>query len=681
MISAPAHGKPFPLRETIQTCKAIDFSGHRSHAEIERMNTYISLNNRQTLGRSRSADVRLSNPDVSREHLRIERIEGRFHAYDLTNTSPLDMAAKSGSRLNGKYFNESILVFGDRLAVGSYTFRFDGKGLLPIGAYAGATVKVQNLVKKVGEKTILDNISLEITRGNFVGILGTSGAGKSTFLDAISGIRPGTGGIVTIDGVEVEEFVRQSVSMSGYVPQSDIIHFELTVREAVWFSALLRLPSGIPYNIISDCVETTLKRLDLSHIANVQIAKISGGQQKRVSIATEILSRPFILFLDEPSSGLDPATEAKLMEQLRELANLGCTVVCTTHIMENVHSFDSLIILRAGKLIFQGSPAVARSHFEINRFATLYERIESRPVEFWCDQFIRTGFAPSDRASSEVERAPHVQTSKPNAFGLLIARQKALLFSDWKSPLLLVAQPIAIGTLLAWMAHTCSVMLFVSHLAAFWFGCSNASQEIVKESAIYRRERMIGVRRLDYLLAKGLFWTCIAWFQAGLLFFAMKLGAVEIEGDMNLQILSLAGTSVAAVAIGLAVSAWVKTATQATRAVPLILIPQIVLSGYVLPPVEKYGFKKVVAEVTPSHASQALMDTSLLWHETFDMRDVAVMEKLFPAHRNLSASKGIGQGEVVEERSLWTGELKKLSAWAFLGSLLTYAGLKRKEKE
>jgi ABC-type multidrug transport system ATPase subunit len=625
--------------------------------------------------------VYLPAPDVSRQHLQIERIGGRFYAKDLTNTSPHQLVAKSGSRLNGKYFSESALIFGDRLAVGSLNFRFDGKGLLPIGSYAGAAVKVSNLFKQAGQKTILNNISLDISPGEFVGILGTSGAGKSTFMDAICGIRPPSSGIVTIDGTAVNNFLQQSAAMSGYVPQADIIHLDLTVREAIWFSALLRLPRGISHETLLDCLEAILDRLGLSHVANIQISKISGGQQKRVSIAAEMLARPFILFLDEPSSGLDPATESKLMGQLRDLANLGCTVICTTHVMENVHAFDSLVILSAGRLIFKGSPAEARSHFEISRFSTLYERIESRPVEEWCDLFRSENVGYSNEVTSPLGQTPQMPSERPNAFRLLMSRQTALLFADWKAPILLIVQPVAIGSLLAWMGNTCAIMLFIGHLAAFWFGCSNASQEIVKESAIYRRERMIGVGRFQYLLAKGIFWTCVGWIQAAFLFISLHLGPIEIEGDMALQVSSLAGTTLAAVAIGLALSAWVKTATQATRAVPLILIPQIVLAGYVLPPVEEEGAKRGISELTPSHASQALMDISLLWRIPFDPSVPEVVVNYGVAHRNIQALTGIGPNEILDDENVPSRELKKLLAWCILAGVGAYFGLKRKERE
>ena len=582
--------------------------------------------------------------------------------------------------LNGRYFGTSQLVFGDRLAVGSQTYRFDGQGLLLIGSYAGAAVNVQHLSKQVGSKLILNDISLNIAPGEFVGILGTSGAGKSTFLDAISGIRPATSGLVTIDGIAVEEFMQQSSSIAGYVPQSDIIHFELTVRQAVWFSAQLRLPSGTSQHVLQDCVEAALKRLDLLHLADVKVANISGGQQKRVSIAAEVLARPFILFLDEPSSGLDPATEAKLMEQLRDLANLGCTVICTTHIMENVHSFDSLIILRDGRLIFQGAPAEARKHFEISRFAMLYDRIESRPVEYWLAHYTSER-ANHITANLTLAEPPSIRPNKPNAFSLLMARQAALIFSDWKAPMILLAQPVVIGVLVSCMADGCGIILFIAHLAAFWFGCSNASQEIVKETDIYRRERLIGLGRLQYLMAKAVFSVLVSLLQAAMLFAALHVGSITIEGDTLLQVVSLAGTTVASVSIGLALSAWVRTMTQATRAVPLILIPQIVLSGYVLPPVTEDGVKRAVSEISPSHASQALMDASFLWKQVFDDSNSRAQANVFPAHRNMAALIGIQKGEIFDDRNVVNDQIKKLVAWTCLGALTAYYGLKRKETE
>jgi hypothetical protein len=195
-------------------------------------------------------------------------------------------------------------------------------------------------------------------------------------------------------------------------------------------------------------------------------------------------------------------------------------------------------------------------------------------------------------------------------------RQWALLRSEKKNFIILLGQPVVIGLLVAWMSDVTPLKLFIAYLATFWFGCGNAAQEIVEERAIYRRERLIGLERWHYLASKFLFWGVATLLQTIVLFVCIHFGKSQLEGSPDWQLASLIATSLSSVGIGFALSAWVKTTTQAVFLVPLILLPQIVFSGYVIPFADVVGTKKLVCEVMPSFASQKVMDTSLFWKET-----------------------------------------------------------------
>lgn len=631
---------------------------------------YIDLTVRRVFGRDNECDIQLDGIEVSRRHVLAEKVGDRCLVRDL--------GSKFGTLVNGRHIAERQLIFGDILTVGRHHFRFDGRALIPTETVAGASIDAKAIEKVAGEKTILRDISIEILPGEFVGILGTSGAGKSTLLDILSGIREASSGEVLISGAPVSKYLRSGPAVCGYVPQADIVHFELTVRQAVYFAAILRLPDGTPNRAIEDCVDETLDKLQIAPLASLPINRISGGQRKRVSVAVEILSRPSLLFLDEPSSGLDPATEFKLMEQLRDLANVGCTVVCTTHIMDNVHVFDRLVILRAGRLIFTGTPQKAKAHFEISRFVQLYERVESQPVDYWVSRFY-----PEEKGTS-IPRIEDVSSAyRPKSAGkfwTLISRQCVLLVSDIKSPLVLVGQPLLIGALVAWVADASGFKLFTAHLATFWFGCSNASQEIVKEIAIYCRERLVGVSSGEYLAAKVLFWLVITLLQAAIMFTALHFGPKGLGGSVYWQIIGLAATAVTGVIIGFAISAWVKSPTQATLVVPLVLLPQVILSGFVLPPIQEKGVKKVISEILPSHASQFLMDTSLLWNTEVDMNDIALRADYFPAHQNVANQVELASGEIYDDDTVARGQVRKLVIWSLAGMVATWVGLKARER-
>ena len=382
--------------------------------------TALSLRDGAIFGRSKEADFLLADPAVSRRHARIEKTA--------TGWCVRDLGSRTGTFVNGRLCMEYELVYGDMLRMGNHSFRFEGIGLLPVSQAAGAELISEGVCKTVGAKRILSNVTLRVNSGKFAGILGPSGAGKSTLLDALSGIRGFSAGKVLIAGEPLRAFLRRGSTACGYVPQEDIVHGELTVAEAIDFSARLRLGRDVPMAERVKLVQQTIEQLGLRERAVVRVQRLSGGQRKRVSIATEVLAKPAILFLDEPSSGLDPATEFKLMELLRDLANLGCTVVCTTHVMENVYLFDQLLVVAAGRLIFSGPPDAARSHFEVERFATLYDRIEEEPAEFWDRQFVAT--TPTQVPQPAPLPVPEQKIKPPAFYPILLARQWAILCSD-----------------------------------------------------------------------------------------------------------------------------------------------------------------------------------------------------------------------------------------------------------
>lgn len=568
----------------------------------------VKLFNGMILGRGGDCDVKLSDPQVSRQHARILFENGRYVAEDLQSST--------GSRINGRLFLKRELVYGDRLGIGTREFRFDAARLLPVDGEAGAVLTGSHLTMRAGKRTILNDVSVRVEAGEFVGLLGPSGSGKTTLLETLGGVRCATEGEVRFDGMPVDQFLRQRRAQCGFVPQDDIVHTELRVAQAVKFSARMRLPAHVPDVMIADAVQRALEALSLDERADVGISRLSGGQRKRVSIATEVISRPSILFLDEPSSGLDPATETRLMEQLRDLASLGCTVLCTTHVMENVHLFDRLLVVCAGRLVFNGRPEEAKRHFQISKMTQLYDRLATRSADEWHRLAGPPVEIPMTAQSHAHAHDTPVSTTNPPMMRILLERQRALVMADLKTPLVLLGQPLVIGFLTAWMADSDGLRLFLAYLATFWFGCGNAAQEIVREAAIYRRERIVGMRRGSYLAAKFVFWGTVTLLQALLLFTCLQLTG-KTSGHTGWQMLSLTLTALSATGIGFALSARVRTTTQAVMMVPLILLPQIIFSGFVMESMNERGAKRNVSMCMPSRSSQALMDTSLVWRKTF----------------------------------------------------------------
>lgn len=222
---------------------------------------------------------------------------------------------------------------------------------------------------KKGHKRILTDITGSMPRGSMWGIMGGSGAGKSTFLNVLMGKQHATSGIIKINGWVAD--MCKYKKLIGYVPQDDIVLPELTVRENLLHSARMRLPSTWKDNLIQEFVDSLIASLALSHVkdslvGDVNRPVISGGQRKRVSIGLELAAAPMAIFLDEPTSGLDATSAASIMRLLKAISHLGVTVISIIHQpREDIwREFDQLLLLAQGRQVYSGETEDVVSYFE-----------------------------------------------------------------------------------------------------------------------------------------------------------------------------------------------------------------------------------------------------------------------------------------------------------------------------
>jgi ABC-type multidrug transport system ATPase subunit len=617
-----------------------------------------------TFGRAAEADVMLPHPSVSRRHLEIRRKQGGWIAEDL--------GSKSGTFLNGRLFQKETLTYGDLLVIGPYAFRFDGCSLRPARHAGGAAIRAIDLVKDAGVARILDHVSLAVEPGQFLGVIGPSGAGKSTLLDAMCGLRPANAGSVFIDGVNLYDHPGVLRQEFGYVPQDDIVPLELPVEKALEFSAQLRLPQGTPADERRRLVRRTIDALGLGDRARTRVGSLSGGQRKRVSVAAELLGRPRLLFLDEPTSGLDPASEASLMDLLRRLAATGCTVICTTHVMENAYLMDRLAILQSGRLAFLGDPGEAREHFGVERLTQIHAGLNDAPE--WTVPAVEPPPAPDHEPPAPYRRSA--------ALPILMRREWAILGADARNLLLALGQPIIIALLVTWVTHDAPLILFFAYISTLWFGCGNAAQEIVKELPMYRRERLVGLGRDSYLLAKFLSSARLTVVQSLLAYGIMQLAdwlwtGNGIGGSSGWQIAGLIAVSAAAAGVGLALSALARTVLQAVMLVPLVLIPQILFSGFMPPAGDLNPGAYVVSRMMPSAAAQGVMDVSLLWG-----RPVSGYTRVdFPsAFSNLNRDHSLRNGEIFMRSAPADDALAALILWTVGAYGVARLALRQRER-
>lgn len=573
-------------------------------------------------------EIVLDSPQVSRRHLQIFRQKESFVVRDLDSTNGTFC---NGQRLDG----DTVLSDGDLLNIGPYRFMFTRGTLNRTLDDDSVRIDVLNLGKAVNKQIILHNITFTILPHEFVAIVGGSGAGKSTLLDAISGVRPANSGAVLYNKANYYHQMEVYRSSTGYVPQDDIVPVDLTVYQALYYAARLRLPRDTSKAEIEARLDELLDELDLSDRRDVVIRKLSGGQRKRVSIGAELISRPSLFFLDEPTSGLDPGLETRTMQLLRKLADQGRTVVLITHATQNLALCDQILFLtEGGHVAFYGTPAEALSYFEVASFADIYVRLqqERSPLE-WAAAFrsspyysrnvlsrlravaaeaVNYGVSFDHPESVNIKSLPATVSFRRNAanlsgwsqFLLLTNRYYHTLIGDKRNLALLLLQAPIIGLLLligfgrnifdvqGGDFAAAKTLTFLLVIITVWFGTNNAARELVKEAAIYRRERRIGLKFAPYLASKLVIQFGLILVQVAMLLAIVWLGLglgnpslATLVGIFSMLLLVAGG----GVMLGLALSAINKNSDRVASTVPIVLIPQIIFGGAVIA-LDKMGF-------------------------------------------------------------------------------------------
>jgi ABC transport system ATP-binding/permease protein len=613
-----------------------------------------------TIGRSLDCEILVSSPRVSARHaeLRVDGYAGFVR----------DLGSRYGTTINDRLVGDWV-PFGpdDRIMVGNSELVIDATvGVRVNPARLGARVCIAGLGVTVnrGRKKILPDISLGVEPGEFVALMGGSGAGKSTLLKTIVGIITPSWGSVLINGINLAtDPVRARLAL-GYVPQDDIVHSDLTVREALRYGATMRLPLDTTSDEIDSRVAVVMNDLDIAHTADTIIGSaerqgISGGQRKRVNLALELLPQPPLLLLDEPTSGLSSADATNVFTLLRQLADEGHSIIVTTHgpALTDFKRFDRVIYLSSGELAYFG-PAwpESASYFEamqrelgvkvppdtaeganhalavleeLKKSGTAAQEIARRYEQSKLySTFVaeRLGSLMEDSAARRKQGLPRPQDAAQQ-FRNQLARYLRLKLRNRGSLPIQLAQAPTVAVLVNlvfgragdnWEAW--SKIAFFMVVAAVWFGCSNAAREIVGERPILLRERMVGLGVAPYILSKLTILGALSAIQCAVLVgitYLWQQGMHQTAGHAAAPILVwgiLWLCSMTGVLMGLTLSAMVVTSETALSATPLLLIPEILLAGLIVPVQDlPHGPQELANFVVTRWGFQAALE-AMDWH-------------------------------------------------------------------
>ena len=522
-----------------------------------------------TIGRSPENDLQLSYPTISRHHATIRRV-GSGDEYVIE-----DLRSSNGTLVNDEVIEPGKLHPlhpGSTLRIGPIKLIFAPDSMQLVDESRDLRLDALHLNQFVGKGiNLLQDISLAILPREFVALVGVSGAGKSTLMNALAGFWPASDGAVLVNGTDLYRRFDAFRTDLGYVPQDDIIHRELTAEKALHYVARLRMPADMNAAERREAVTDELETLGLIERKDVRVGDLSGGQRKRVSIGVERLTRPGLFFLDEATSGLDPGTENRLMRLLRQLADDGQTILLVTHATKNVMLCDQVVFLaKGGRLAFFGPPGEALEYFGVSDFDEIYEQLEDeRSPEEWAERYrqspqygeyvvkrLRDAYGelldtrPEPHAA-QAEKAPRragsattrTKVKRPSAFrqfAVLTARYMDIIRTDRINLvlMLLIAPILGSMDLIAWPravydpvegdASRAMVMLFLAVIIPFLIGALSSVREIVKEKAIYRRERTVNLRIVPYLSSKVAVGFLFALYTAAALLI-LKLVAVDFS--------------------------------------------------------------------------------------------------------------------------------------------------------
>lgn len=562
---------------------------------------------RLSIGRTPDNDIVVSDVLASRRHAQL-----------LSSPQGLvieDLGSVNGTYVNGQRIARVQLGEGAVVTIGNSDFVVSGGTLIRGQAQAAVAdgLHVQAVGLAIDGKQLLHEVEFAAGPGTLTAVIGPSGAGKSTVSKIVAGAANPSSGSVTFEGRGVHAEYEALRTRIGMVPQDDVLHRRLTLRQALRYAAELRLPPDMSRADRDSVIGGVLAELQLTEHLDTRVDKLSGGQRKRASVAMELLTGPSLLILDEPTSGLDPALDRQVMSTLRRLADAGRVVIVVTHSLTYLSMCDQVLLLApGGKTAYCGPPAAVGAAMGTEDWAEIFAFVADQPDaahQRYRSRNQRPPAQPPSRRAGSPVRPP--QTSFGRQTSTVSRRQVRLILADTGYLAFLVLLPIVLGALSLVIPGSAGFglnnqdslgetvqILVVLVVGASFMGAALTVRDLVGERAIFVRERAVGLRPGAYLWAKMLVFFVVSILQCAVMIAITYAGkgtpgsGLVASGAVELFV-AVAFLACVSTLIGLAISAAVNSSEQTMPPLVVVVMVQLVFCGGLFPLAGRPGLEQL----------------------------------------------------------------------------------------
>lgn len=554
----------------------------------------LRLDGISTIGRNAENTIVVDDVLASRQHARITAAPDGLWIDDLGSVN--------GTYVDGQRVPRCRLSDGNTITIGNSDFVVAGRSLVrgrtqdtPFGGLAvhGVGLTVDD------DKELLAGVDVVARPGTLTAVIGPSGAGKSTLAKIIAGLTVPTAGSVTFEGHDVHADYAALRTRIGMVPQQDVLHAKLTLRQALRYAAELRLPDDLSGADRDAVIAGVLDELQLTEHMDTRVDTLSGGQRKRASVAMELLTGPALLILDEPTSGLDLALDRQVMSTLRRLADAGRVVIVVTHSLAYLSMCDQVLLLApGGKTAYLGNPSDVGAAMHTDDWAEIFSFVAAQP-DAAHQRYLRGAPEPMPALRRAVTAAPPVAHRSPlRQCSTVARRQIRLIVADTGYLAFLTVMPIVLGLLTLVIpgssgfavnhasetAGEALQILVILVVGATFVGAALTVRDLVGERDIFERERAVGLQPGCYLAAKILVYFAAATLQTlvmvAITFVGKGLPAGGVIGWAPLELFgAVAALACVSTLVGLAISATVRSTEQTMPPLVIIIVSQLVFCG------------------------------------------------------------------------------------------------------